>query len=176
MTDNENTVPPAGAGNPAEAPDLSQLPQFRVLGQYVKDLSFENPGAPNSLRPTGEGPKTDIGIDVQARRREGEEDQYEADLKLNISAKRGDEVLFIIELVYGGVFLLKNIPPESLQPALLIECPRLLFPFARQIVADVSKDGGFPPIMLDPIDFAALYRQQLEAAQKQATDQANPVN
>ncbi|TNE41629.1 MAG: protein-export chaperone SecB [Alphaproteobacteria bacterium] len=149
-----------GAVNPEDAP------QFRVLAQYIKDLSFENPGAPGSLRKSDEQPKTDVSIDVQARR--GTEDEYEAEIKLNVSSKRGDETLFIIELVYAGVFVIKNIPEESLQPVLLIECPRLLFPFARNILANVARDGGFPPLMLDPIDFATLYRQQLAAAQAEA--------
>jgi preprotein translocase subunit SecB len=150
----------AGAASPEEAP------QFRVLAQYIKDLSFENPGAPASLRSGEEKPQTDVSIDVQARR--GKEDEYEAEIKLNVSSKRGEEVLFIIEIVYAGVFMIKNVPEESLQPVLLIECPRMLFPFARNILANLARDGGFPPLMLDPIDFSSMYRQQLAAAQEKA--------
>lgn len=157
----------AAAGNVSE----EDLPQFRILAQYVKDLSFENPNAPNSFRNGGDAPKTDVGIDVQARRRE-EQDHYEAEIKLTISSKRGDETMFIVELEYGGIFLIKNVVEESLQPVLLIECPRMLFPFARRIIADTVRDGGFPPMMLDPIDFAALYRAQLERAQQQAAQEA----
>lgn len=157
----------AAAGNVNE----QELPQFRILAQYVKDLSFENPNAPESFRTGEDVPKTDVGIDVQARRRD-EPDHFEAEIKLTISSKRGDTTLFIVELEYGGIFLIKNVVEESLQPVLLIECPRMLFPFARRIIADTVRDGGFPPMMLDPIDFAALYRAQLERAQQQAAQEA----
>jgi len=155
------------AGGPVNPDDL---PQFRILAQYIKDFSFENPGAPDSLRPSQEQPQTDVGIDVQAKRREG--DEYEATIRLNITSRREEEVSFLLELVYSGVFLVKNVPAESLQPVLLIECPRMLFPFLRRVVADITRDGGFAPLMLDPIDFSALYRSQMEraAAQAQAGD------
>lgn len=155
-------------GGPVNPEDL---PQFRILAQYIKDFSFENPGAPESLRPTQEQPQTDVGIDVQAKRREG--DEYEATIRLNITSRREEEVSFLLELVYSGIFMVKNVPVESLQPVLLIECPRLLFPFLRRVVADITRDGGFAPLMLDPIDFAALYRSQMErAAAEQQTGAA----
>lgn len=166
MTDIESGIAAGSNGSGAVNPE--EAPQFRVLAQYIKDLSFENPGAPGSLRSSDEKPKTDVAIDVQARR--GQTDEYEAEIKLNVTSKREDDVLFIVELVYAGVFVIKNIPEESIQPVLLIECPRLLFPFARNILANVARDGGFPPLMLDPIDFSTLYRQQLAAAQENADE------
>ncbi len=170
MTNTDSAAPQGSNGSGAATSE--EPPQFRILTQYVKDLSFENPGAPSSLRASETAPKTDVAIDVQARK--GENDEFECELKLNVTSKRGDDVMFIIELVYGGVFLLKNIPDESMQPVVLIECPRMLFPFARRVLADIARDGGFPQFMLDPIDFSALYRQQLEAAQKaQAAEKAD---
>lgn len=150
---------------PDEGQDGQDVPQFRILAQYIKDISFENPNAPDSLRPTQDQPTTDVGIDVQARRREG--DEYEATIRLNITSRRGEQVSFILEIEYSGVFMVKNVPEESLQPLLLIECPRMLFPFLRRLVSDVTRDGGYPPLMLDPIDFAQLYRAQLENAARQ---------
>ncbi len=169
MTDNQDN-PALDAIEGAEQVDASQLPQFRILAQYVKDQSFENPNSPDSFKQSDVAPSTDVGIDVQARRLA--DDQYEAALSIKVETKRESEVLFIGELVYAGIFLIKNVPEEQLQPALLIECPRMLFPFARRIVADMTRDGGFPPVMLDPIDFAALYRAQLERAQQQAAAQS----
>lgn len=142
-----------GAANPANPP------QMRVLTQYVKDLSFENPGAPESLRG-GEAPQIDLGIDVAGRSAGG--DAYEVMIKINANAKRGDDTLFIVELEYAGLFELRNFDDRSREPMLLIECPRLLFPFAQRVLADATRDGGFMPLMLQPVDFASLYRQQVE--------------
>lgn len=141
-----------------------QLPQIRVMGQYVKDLSFENPSAPASLRGAGGQPNIDMGIDVRARPLEDE--TFEVELALSAKATREDNTVFIAELVYGGLFQIKNLDERARDPFLLIECPRILFPFARRILSDATRDGGFPPLMLEPVDFAALYRQQL--AQRQA--------
>lgn len=134
------------------------MPSMRVLAQYIKDLSFENPNAPASLRD-GETPKIDLQLDVSAR---GMEDPqvFEVDLKISAKSERDGQALFVIELVYAGLFQFQGITQESLEPMLLIECPRILFPFARQIVADCSRNGGFPPLMLDPMDFASLYFSQ----------------
>jgi preprotein translocase subunit SecB len=145
--------------NPAEN-KAPQPPQLRIMAQYVRDLSFENPAAPDSLRGGQAAPNIDLGIDVQARTLSA--DTYE--VVINISAKairEDDAVVFIAELSYGGMFQLANVGEADREPFLLIECPRLLFPFARRILADTSRDGGFPPLMLDPVDFAGLYRQQL---------------
>lgn len=143
-----------------------QAIQIGVLGQYVKDLSFENPNAPMSLQKMGEDkPQIDVGVNVNARKLA--DDRFEVDLKVTAKARQGEEPVFLTELVYSGIFAAKNMPNEALQPFLLIECPRILFPFARRIVADVTRDGGFPPLLLEPIDFAALYRQHLAQQQKQ---------
>lgn len=136
-----------------------QAPQLRVLGQYTKDLSFENPNAPKSLRGSSAQPKIDLAIDVNAR--SVEEDTFEVELSLSAKAERDGEALFIAELSYAGLFQIRNVDERAREPFLLIECPRLIFPFARRVLADATRDGGFPPLMLEPVDFAALYRQQL---------------
>jgi preprotein translocase subunit SecB len=143
----------------AEQPDPGSAPTLNVLAQYVKDLSFENPNAPQSLSGGAGNPAIQININVNARALSDAE--YEVELILECSAKDGETVVFNIELTYCGIFRVLNVPPESLQPIILIECPRVLFPFARQIIASASRDGGFPPLMIDPIDFAALFRQRM---------------
>ena len=155
-------VPPK-AGEQKEA----QPPVISIVTQYAKDLSFENPKAPTGLQPQSARPEIQISVDVSAQQLNDE--QFEVVLKLNATAKSGEETVFLAELSYGGVFKLANIPQESLQPLLMIECPRLLFPFARRIIADATRDGGFPPLMIDPIDFVSLYRSRLQRAQQQAT-------
>jgi len=164
MSDTSAGANGANTGAGADA----QPPQLRVLGQYVKDLSFENPNAPGGF--SNQAPKINVSVDVRVP---GQNDSdYEVELHLSADAKIDDTQVFLVELVYGAVFRLENIPAQGLQPMLLIECPRILFPFARRIVADMTRDGGFPPLMIDPIDFAALYRQRL--AQAQADQQAAP--
>jgi len=143
----------AGVTNGGDATNFGEGPRVQIIGQYVKDLSFENPGAPMTLTAR---PAIDLGVDLQARRLDPE--RYEVELKLRVSAKAEDKAVFLLELVYGGLFLIQSAPEELLQPILLIEGPHLLFPFARRIVADVIRDGGMPPLMIEPIDFAALYR------------------
>jgi preprotein translocase subunit SecB len=140
-------------------------PSLNALAQYIKDLSFENPNAPRSLTPQQQGPEISIQVNVGANQLA--ETDFEVDLTLEGKASIGENVLFVFELIYGGVFRLRNIPAEHLHPTVMIECPRLLFPFARQIVADCVRSGGFPPLFIDPIDFAALYRQKLADLQQQ---------
>jgi len=137
-----------------------------VLAQYVKDLSFENPGAPGTLQPRQKTPQLNISIGVQPKQLS--DTDYEVELKLDARAVDGETVLFAIELVYAGAFRLTNVKAEDVQPITMIECPRLLFPFARQILADASRNGGFPPLLLDPIDFVNLYRQRMAANQGEA--------
>lgn len=134
-------------------------PMLSVLAQYIKDLSFENPNAPNSLRPRDKAPEIKINVNVGANPLS--ETDFEVELKLEAKAEDGDEVMFNAELVYAGVFRIQGIPEESMGPAVLIECPRLLFPFARQIISDSTRNGGFPPLMIDPIDFAQLYQARM---------------
>ena len=135
-------------------------PNLNVLTQYVKDFSFENPGAPQSLRArTGAAPNINISIGVQSA--PAGNGEFEVELRIDARAVDGQAVLFAIELIYAGVFRFTNIPPEQIRAVALIECPRLLFPFARQVVAEASRNGGFPPLLIDPVDFVAMYRQQL---------------
>ena len=144
------------------ATEEQMAPQMNVLAQYVKDLSFENPHAPNSLRPREKQPEISININVNPTPLS--ETDFEVELKLDAKAVDGEEVMFNVELVYAGVFRLQGIPKEAMQAAVLIECPRLLFPFARQLVADATRNGSFPPLMIDPVDFAQLFRQRMAEA------------
>jgi preprotein translocase subunit SecB len=136
-------------------------PRLQVLAQYIKDLSFENPGMPSNLPSR---PQIDLNVDLQARQLEAQ--HYEVELKLRVSAAADSKAIFLLELVYGGLFQTLNMPEEMRQPALLIDAPHILFPFARRIVADVVRDGGMPPLLVEPIDFAALYRARIEGMQQ----------
>ncbi len=147
-----------------------EQPGIHVLGQYIKDLSFENPGAPASLRPNSANPNLDVNVNVNAKPMS--DTDFEIELKLDATATREGETLFIAEVAYAGVFRIHNVPKEHMQPIVLIECPRLLFPFARQILADATRQGGFPPLMIDPVDFAALYRQRIAQVSAQAAEEA----
>ena len=139
----------------ATAPTAGNSPHMRVLTQFVRDLSFENPRAPESLRMEGK-PEIDMGVEMNARGRA--DGLFEVDLRLSVKASAKDGALFQVELVYGGVFQVSGVDDETLEPLLLIECPRYLFPFARQIIASCTSDGGFyPPFLLEPLDFAAVY-------------------
>ena len=156
-----------------ENTSAQQPPQLRVLAQYVKDLSFENPGAPDTLRPGQPAPGIDLSIDVQARTIS--EDTYEVVLSITANAARDDKsVVFIMELSFAGLFQLSGVNEQDREPFLLIECPRLIFPYARRILSDTTRDGNFPPLMLDPVDFAGLYRQQLAKRQAAAQGNAEP--
>ena len=141
-------------------------PRFAVLTQYIKDLSFENPNAPRTLAPQQASPKIALQINVTARQLTPTD--YEVALILEGSAGEGADMLFKFEVTYNGVLRLENIPAEQMQPLVMIEGPRLLFPFARQIVAEAVRGGGFPPLYVDPIDFQALYVQRMQATQGRA--------
>jgi len=147
--------------------ETETAPNIRVLTQYVRDLSFENPRAPASLIGDGAAPKIDLEVELNAAR--SEDGQYQLEMKLKVGASRDDQPVFHVELVYGGVFLIENVPDEALEQVVLIECPRYLFPFARQIISNVTGDGGFPPFRMEPLDFAGIYmaRQQQMAAMEQ---------
>ncbi len=151
-------------GNGAGA-DASKAPRLSVLVQYTKDLSFENPNAPRTLAPQQTGANINVQINVNARQ-VGPTD-YEVNLLLEGGAGEGANTMFKFELNYSGVFRVENIPAEQVQPAVMIEGPRLLFPFARQIIADAVRNGGFPPLYIDPIDFHALFLQRMAAATAQ---------
>ena len=151
--ENENAPQPNGEDT---------APQAGVLSQYVKDLSFENPNAPAVYQWQGQP-----NIDVQFNIGSGQvgDDVYEVVLKIDVKATAADKTAFQVELSYAGLFALRNIPADQLQPFLLAEAPRLLFPFARRVLADSVRDGGFPPLMLEPIDFGQLYMAQAQQAE-----------
>ena len=159
----EGMAPEAGSENGTDA----QTPRVQVIGQYVKDLSFENPSAPGNLTSR---PQIELNVDLQARQLEHE--HFEVELKLRVSATSDDKPAFLLELVYAGLFYLQNVPDEIRSQVLLIEAPHILFPFARRIVADMVRDGGMPPLMIEPIDFSALYRAK--AAEMQQMRPGNP--
>ncbi len=158
MTDTD-----AGA-EPAPTATQNEGTGVRVIAQFTRDLSFENPRAPDSLKPGEAAPQIDLQVEMNARGRD--DGFFEVDLKLSATAKRDDGPMFVVELLYGGLFQVAGVPPEEVEPVLLVECPRFLFPFARRVIADVTSEGGFPPFLLEPIDFAAVY-----AARKAHSDQ-----
>jgi preprotein translocase subunit SecB len=139
------------------------MPQIAVLAQYVKDLSFENPHAPRSIAPSAQQPAINIQVNVDA----GSMSDTDIEVTLRVEGKAESQgmLLFSFELVFSGIFRIQNVPADSMQPMILIECPRLLFPFAREIIATATRNGGFPPLLLNPIDFVALYRQRMTDAQ-----------
>jgi preprotein translocase subunit SecB len=153
-----------GSATPRQGP-----PPVQIAAQYVKDLSFENPNAPRSLMPGQPAPQVAVNVDV--RTNQLEDNTYEVVLNIRGDAKNGDVQAFIVELSYGGVVTLAGIPKEHTAPLLLIEVPRLLFPFARAVIAEATRNGGFPPMLVQPIDFADLFRRQLEVLRsRQASD------
>ncbi len=142
------------------APEPQQTaPALSVLVQYVKDFSFENPNAPSALAPNQGQPQ--IGIQINVTLAQLAPTDYEVTLQLEGKAERNNTVLFAFELAFAGIFRVQNLPSEHLQPVLMIECPRLLFPFAREIIATTIRNGGFAPLLLDPVDFVAIYQQRL---------------
>jgi preprotein translocase subunit SecB len=161
------TPPPQSAAAAARAAAGAEL---AVLAQYIKDLSFESPGAPQTLQGPGENPQLKVGVNVSTAPRG--DDIYEVALHIEAHAKSDAGVIYNVELMYGSLFRLRNIPQHLMQPVLFVDCPTILFPFVRRVLADVVRDGGFPSLMLDPIDFARLYTQNM--ARSEAGDQAQP--
>lgn len=160
-----------GANGAGEQPiSGGDMPQVAVIAQYVKDLSFENPNAPAVYQWQGQ-PKMDVQFNIGSQN--VGTDIHEVALKIDISAKADEGTAFQLEILYGGLFALRGIPSEQLQPFLLAEAPRILFPFARRIIADATVDAGFPPLLLDPIDFAGLYLQR--ATQGEAESSGGPA-
>ena len=159
MSDERGLIGGPEAGNGADTG-----PQVGLIAQYAKDLSFENPNAPAVYQWQGQ-PQIDVQFNINANT--VGDDVHEVVLHINVKAQAADKTAFAVELAYAGLFALQNIPEGDVQPFLLAEAPRLLFPFARRVVADVVRDGGFPPLMLEPIDFSGLYMQQMEAQQAQ---------
>ena len=166
----ENETPAAASTEAAPA-----QPQMRILGQFIRDLSFENILAQKGASPDAK-PEIKVQVNLDAKKR-SVDNQFEIITKLNItsSAKDSGEALFVLELEYAGIFLVENVPEDQMHPYLLIECPRITFPFVRRVVSDVTRDGGFPPLNLETIDFLALYRAEIarrvEAQKTEATVQ-----
>jgi preprotein translocase subunit SecB len=159
MTDTPSTDQNGGATS-------AGAPVIRVLAQYVKDLSFENPGL-FAAQQGNTAPEIELGIDVRVEPGPPQDHVFAVELRLSAKAKRQEAIVFIAELIYVGVFQLQEARREDMEAILLIECPRLLFPFARRIIADITREGGHPPLMIDPIDFVGLYRQQRARAEAQ---------
>ena len=160
----------AGNGNPAPAPGPAagtQTFQVRVMGQYIKDLSFENPNVDKLLTNPPEKPSLRIEVNVNASKL-GDK-SYESNILFKAEATSNAVVIYDMELSYAGLFHIEGIPEESLEPFLLVNCPSLLFPFVRRLVADITREGGFPPLLLDPVDFAGLFiaRKEKEKEEKQ---------
>ncbi len=154
MSSEGNLGPEANQGQPA-------MPNLQVAAQYIKDLSFENPGATVNLTSR---PQIELGVDLNAGRL-AEQDMFEVELKIRVDAKSEGRPLFLLEVAYAGVFRLTNVPDVATQQMiLLIQAPHMLFPFVRRIVADVVRDGGMPPLMIEPIDFLALYQARVAQA------------
>jgi preprotein translocase subunit SecB len=149
-------------GGPAEAAEQNAQPQLNVVAQYIKDFSFENPNAPRSMT-LGQQPQ--IGIQINVNANPLSDTDIEVALKLEGRAEANGNLMFGFELEYAGVFRIQNVPPDAMNAVVLIECPRLLFPFAREIVANTVRNGGFPPLLLDPVDFVGLYRQRMAELQ-----------
>jgi len=168
-TPTENGAAPNPEAQPQAAPKMS------ILGQFIRDLSFENIVAQKGVQGQVE-PDVQVRVNLDAKKRPAE-NQYEIVLKFNIESrnKADKSPLFLLEIDYGGIFQVENVPEAQLHPFLLIECPRMLFPFVRRIVSDVSRDGGFPPLNLENVDFMALYRQEIaRRAQEQAAQTPAP--
>jgi preprotein translocase subunit SecB len=156
------------ATNGGEQPQAqANAPQLNVLAQYIKDFSFENPNAPRSLSPNATQPSISIQINVAVGQLAATD--YEVALKLEGKAESADgtTLLFAFDLTYAGVFRIQNVPQEQVHPVVMIECPRLLFPFARELIASSVRGGGFPPLLLDPVDFVALYQQRVAQMQQE---------
>ena len=169
MADDTNTA----AKGPEPADQTGQKPiEARVVGQFIKDLSFENPNIGKLITKSGEAPNIKLEVNVAAKRMQPE--LYESAIDFKAVASNTDGTIYDLELVYAGLFQLKNIPEQALEPFLLINCPTLIFPFLRRLVADITREGGFPPLMLDPIDFGQLFiRRKNELAAAAAAGKPN---
>ena len=152
-------------GGPAPGTSPTDVAEFGVMAQYIKDFSFENPNAPRSLAPLQQQPE--IGIQVNVTPKPISNTDFEVELRIDGKAEASGMLLFSFDLTFAGVFRLQNVPQENVSPLVMIEAPRLLFPFAREIIASAVRGGGFPPLLLDPVDFVALYQQRIAQMQQQ---------
>lgn len=162
MTDDTDGSAP---GTP-DAGDPNQMPPIVINGQYIKDFSFEAPHAPGIFNEIKAPPEVSITVDIEVRRLQNS--VYESALSFHIEGRTPDKAAFICELTYCGVATV-NVPAEHVEPVLMIEVPRLLFPFARAVIGDITRDSGFPPLLLAPIDFVSLYRQRSEKREQVTT-------
>jgi preprotein translocase subunit SecB len=144
-----------------------EAPHVSIVSQYVKDFSFENPHAPNSLVKLTKTPSVDLGLDLNVSKVGDSHDTYEVVLNIDASAKNEDMTLFVVELSYAGIFVLQNIPQDQHEPVLAIHCPNMIFPFARRIISDITQESGFQPLRIDPIDFARMYHKKLQERDSQ---------
>ena len=162
MTENQN-----GSENPVAAQNGdTPAVQAQVVAQFIKDLSFENPNVEKLLSGPGENPNMKLEVNVNARRMN--EDLYESAIDFTAHATNQTGTIYQLEVVYAGIFKVKNIPEEALEPFLLINCPALLFPYLRRLASDLTREGGFPPLLLDPIDFASLYMRRKQEGEAQS--------
>lgn len=152
---------PKNGAAAAPAPAEDQV-QIRILSQFIKDLSFENPSVGKDLLKPGETPNIQVEVNVNAQRVAA--NTYESAITMKAACQGSGGVLYDLEIVYGAIFLVENMPEQALEPFLLVNCPALTFPFLRRLVADITREGGFPPLLLDPLDFAALYLQRRSAS------------
>jgi preprotein translocase subunit SecB len=155
MTD----TPPDFASAEGNGQDQADLPGIRILAQYIRDLSFESPHAPESLRASATQPQIDLNVELNAKGRD--DGLFEVELKLTARAGRDAETVFHVELVYAGLFQVMGVSQAEIEPVLMVECPRYLFPFARRLIADLTAEGGFPPFRLEPIDFGGIYAARM---------------
>lgn len=153
MADEQN-----GAQNGNGAEEANTTPSIQVVGQYLKDFSFESPKAPQSLKAPGKNPNLNIDLNVNVTKLD--ENVFESSIELKGHASNDEGTIYLVEAVYAGAFEIKNIPADAMEPLLLINCPAILFPYLRRIISDITHEGGFPPLLLDPIDFEGLYKQR----------------
>lgn len=161
MSDESNN---AGSTEPTQPPTPEQPPAIGIVAHYIRDLSFENVAAQEGTNPEGQ-PEINVTVNLDASG--GSENRYLVSMKVNAVAKSGEQTRFITELDYVGIFSVTNVKQEHIHPILFIECPRQLLPYARRVISDVTRDGGYPPLMLDNVDFSVLYRQKLEEVRAQ---------
>ncbi len=150
------------------APTPEKAPGFAIKGQYVKDISFESPNAPQSLFATNTAPKIEVNVELKAQKLQ--DNIFETTLHITARSTNEGNALFLADVAYAGIFEIYNVPQEHIEPLIMIDCPFVLFPFARRVISDLTRDGGFPPLMLDPIDFHSLYMQNKARAQSGNSD------
>lgn len=155
------SMPPAPDG----APPPADSPHLRVLSQYVRELTFRNPMGAAAAQAYDSQPTIDMGVEVKSRPFGERGEAVEVDLCINVQAKRADTIMFSVDLVYSGLFQFMSVRADDIEPLIWIECPRLLFPFARQILAEITREGGYPPLLINPIDFTPLYWSELRDRQ-----------